>query len=585
MSRRFTTAGLCALASFAGLAAFSVYRAHLVEASYGRYTGCDGCLEPSVWANDAFLLAGFAALLAISRLTANRLARAVLAGLATGMVVAYCLDIVVFRLLSQRLLAVDFFHFAGDAALLLTVLEPLARRPEGWLLLAGTAATIACAAGSLSFGPARPWTAARWGAVAGVVLLLASHVGQARYIHDLAYKNLLQVNLEADPGRGYTEAAWRRTLSRPGLALQCEAGLGGRPSVILLVVESLSAYHSKLFSGLNDYTPELDRIARENTYLTRFYANGFSTEGALVALLTGRVPLPTAGRLGSTMAFTVVDGDFHRWLARKGYLTAFFTTGQLTFGHRNRWLPAVGIAHAEGAEHPFYAGMPRGPFNAAGDAALFDRFLQWHGGERGDRPFMATLLTVGTHPPFLPVSGGSDEGARFREADRQIGRFVAQLQARNFFADGLMVIVGDHRAMTPIPEEEQERLGDAAAMRVPAVILGRSGTPPGEWLANAQQTDLIPSLRHVIARRSCRNEWQGRFLGGTPQAPRYVVHPNPLRRNQLAVIEGAAQFTLLLDGDDTRWLAAPARAQDAERLLDQVNLERMARMAEFRASP
>lgn len=174
MSRRVTIAGRCAFASFAGLAGFSVYRARLVEASYGRYTGCEGCLQPSVWANDAFLVAGFAALLAMSRLTANRLARAVLAGLATGMVVAYCLDIVVSRLLTQRLLAVDLFHFAGDAALLLTVLEPLARRPEGWLLLAGAAATIACAGGSLLFGPAKPWAAGRWGAVSGVLLLLAS---------------------------------------------------------------------------------------------------------------------------------------------------------------------------------------------------------------------------------------------------------------------------------------------------------------------------------------------------------------------------------------------------------------------------
>jgi phosphoglycerol transferase MdoB-like AlkP superfamily enzyme len=391
------------------------------------------------------------------------------------------------------------------------------------------------------------------------------------------------VNLEVDPSRAYSAAAWKRTLSKPGLPSRCEAGLAQEISVILLVVESLSSYHSKLFSGLNDYTPMLDRIARENTYLPRFHANGFSTEGGLIALLTGRAPIPTAGRRGSTMAFTEVDGDFHRWLKQKGYRTAFFTTGQLSFGDRNRWLPAIGVEYAEGAEHPFYDGMPRGPFKAASDAALFDRFLQWHAKERGRRPFMATILTVGTHPPFLSSAGRSDEAERFRETDRQIARFAAQLEARDFFAGGVMVIVGDHRAMTPILEEERKRLGDSAAMRVPAVILGRNAPPRGEWLGNAQQTDLLPSLRHVISDRSCRTEWQGRFLGDAPKAARYVVHPDPMRRNQLAVVEGAAHFTLLLDGDDTRWLEPPPSGQDAERLRDQVNRERMARMSEFGA--
>jgi hypothetical protein len=583
MPRRFTTAGLCATLSLAGLAAFSVYRARLVDASYGRYTGCETCLETSVWANDAFLFAGFAALVAASRLTRNRVARAVLAGLAVGFVLAYCLDIAVFRLLTHRLLAADLFHFAGDSTILVSVLRPLLTQAEGLLLVAGTAITLTAAAAGISSGPAKPASALGWGIAAGLLLVLATRVNQVEYIHDLAFKNLFQVNLEVDPSRAYSVANWERARGAPGLPLECEPGLAHGVSVILLVVESLSAYHSKLFSGLNDYTPQLDRIARHNTYLTHFRANGFSTESGLIALLTGRVPLPTAGRFGSTMAFTEVDGDFHRWLRQKGYRTAFFTTGPLSFGERDRWLPAIGIEHAEGAEQPFYAGMPRGPFNAAGDAALYDRFLQWLAQEGQSRPFMATLLTVATHPPYISDTGQPDEAERFREADRQIARFVALLEARGFFANGVLVIVGDHRAMTPIPDEEQERLGETAAMRIPAVVAGSGGTPRGEWLANAQQTDLIPSLRHVISERSCRNEWQGRFLGESPQAPRYVLLPDPMRRNRVTVVENAAEFTLLLDGDDTRWLASPPRPEDADRLRRQVNLERMARMAEFRA--
>ena len=582
MSPRSSLAELSGLAAVAGLAGFSTYRAHLVDTTYGRYTGCVDCLEPAVWGNDAFLIAAFAALVAVARLTPSRAVRIVFAVAAAAFVVAYCADVVVFRLLTHRLLAADLLRFAGDAGLLTTVVRPLLSQPQGWLIAAGMVLTLAAAVTAVAAPAAGIPTAARWGVVAAALGLAAAHLSDVQYIHDLALKNVVQVNLEVDPGRGYSRAAWQSARSAPPLPLQCEPGLGKHPSVIVLVVESLSAYHSKLFSGLNDFTPNLDRLARQHTYFWRFHANGFSTEGGLIALLTGRVPIPTAGRNGSTMAFTDVDGDFHRWLRGAGYRTAFFTTGRITFGQRDQWLHAIGIEHMEGAEHPFYAGMTRGAFDAASDAALFDRFLQWQAQEAGPGPFMATLLTVATHPPYISEDGHRDEGERFLETDRQIGRFAAALEARGFFADGLLVVVGDHRAMTPIPDEEEELFGDTAAMRVPAVIVGRSYTPKGEWHANAQQTDLIPSLRHVIAPQSCRSELQGRFLGEDPRAPRYVITPNPMRRNLVSVVEGTAQFTLLLDGDDTRWLRAPPRLPDADRLRNRVNIERMARMPELR---
>ncbi|MGZ5080435.1 MAG: LTA synthase family protein [Usitatibacter sp.] len=566
------------------LAALSFYRAHLVDAAYAQYAGCPHCLDLSVWANDAVLLSGFAAVFALSRLTHRRIIRLLLAGLALAGVVAYAADIVVFRLLTHRLLVVDVLHFASDAPLLTTVVRPLLSHPGGWAVLAVMVAVILAATLAIATGPASRGLALRWSVVAAAMNAIAWQVPQAQYIHQIAFMNLWQVNREVDPTRAYSEAFWRHTRSQPGHPLSCERGVDQEMSVIVVAVESLSAYHSKLFSGLNDDTPNLDRLAKEGTWFSHFYANGFSTEGGLISLLTGYVPIPTAGRFGSTMAFTEVDGDFHRWLKTEGYHTAFFTSGQLSIGRRDEWLRSIGIEYAEGAEHAFYQGMPRASFGAADDAALVDRFLQWHANERGKGPFMATVLTVATHPPFVSAATGRmDEAAAFREIDRQLGRLASTLKARGFFDKGLMLIVGDHRAMTPIPVAEQERFGASASARVPAIALGKTGLPPGEWRANMQQTDLIPSLRYLIDDHACRSDWQGRLFGAEPRAARYVVHTDPIRRNQVVFIEGNSEYRLLLDGDDTRWDTAPPRLQEADRLRDQVNRERMSRMVEFRA--
>jgi hypothetical protein len=565
------------------LAALSGYRAQLVDRAYGAFTGCHGCLNVSVAASDAVVIALFLAAVALARCSLPYALRCVLAFASVGALLFFAGDIIVFRLLAQRLLVADALHFGGDAHHLLGVAMPWLMNSEGAIAAAGILLMGFAAWRAIMRVPVdmRPWP---WALAALAVWAIGASVPRAEYLHQLAYLNVWQVNHQVDPSRAYTEQFHQLHAKAPAPVLDCEAGLGERPSVLLVVVESLSAYHSRLFSGLRDDTPQLDALAREGTYAKTFHANGFSTEGGLIALLTGEVPIPTAGRFGSAMAFTAVKDDFHRWLGSLGYTTAFFTTGDLEFGARREWLRAIGIGYAEGADHPFYREMPRAAFGAASDGALVDRFLAWYDRERGDKPFMATLLTVATHPPFvMPGVGIVGEDEMVREADRQLARLAAQLRERGFFDHGVMIVVGDHRAMTPIPREERDVLGPAAEVRVVGFAIGRTGLAPGEIAGNYQQTDLIPSLRHLISHRSCRDEWQGRFLGPRPDPADYVVHADPLRRNELTVIEGPHEYRLRLDGDDTRFLDSPPHAQ-ADSLVARVNAERMARMPEFTAS-
>jgi hypothetical protein len=559
--------------------ALSYYRAGMVDNAYGAYTGCRGCLDAVVLANDALLLAAFVALLAVSRLFAHRVVRWALALVGVVLLLAFGADLVVFKLLTHRLLLVDLLHFGGEGSAFRSVLAPLASSPAAWGLAVALVASVLVAGWAIATGPASRGAAAAFAILAGAIAVASFAMPRAEYIHYAAALNLWQVNVEVDPTKAYGEEFARKIRALPPPPASCEVGGAEQRSVILLVVESLSSYHSKLFSGLNDFTPQIDALAGRNAYFTRFHANGFSTETGLIALLTGHTPLPTSGRLGGVMPFTRVEGDLHRWLASQGYRTAFFTTGDLGFGERVRWLPAIGIQYAEGAKHPFYDGMPRGPFGAASDRALFDRFLQWHAAEGGKSRFMATILTVATHPPY--VHGGTEEAAKFREVDAEVGRFAAELDQRGFFREGVLVIVGDHRGMTPLPPSERERMGASAEMRVPLVVVGDDRVPKGGSDALLQQADLVPSLRYMLGAEVCRTEWQGRFLGGPAAEPRYVVYADPFRRNQVTVLEGSQRYRLVLDGDRTHWIDPPKDAAQAERLLARVNAERIARMAEF----
>ena len=163
----------------------------------------------------------------------------------------------------------------------------------------------------------------------------------------------------------------------------------------MFAIESLSAHTASLVRTARLH-PNLDRLAGRGTYFTHFFANGFSNEGGEISLLTGHVPLHTAGSQFRHGFYG--RRRFHRWPAKEGYQTAFFTSQPLLrrvgpLAPCNRYLKSR-------RRRVPYNGMPAALSGAAEDAALIDRFLHWHDHRRKDKPFMATLLTVESHPPF-----------------------------------------------------------------------------------------------------------------------------------------------------------------------------------------
>src|SRR5262249_3092364 len=148
----------------------------------------------------------------------------------------------------------------------------------------------------------------------------------------------------------------------------------------------------------------------------------------------------------------------------QGYSAHFFTTGDLGFLDKSKWLKTLHFDSWEGAEQPFYNGWKRRHFNAAEDKALYERFLQWLDARDGDAtPWFAYVLTVSTHPPFInPETDQPDEPGAFRYADKEIGMFYDELTKRGFFHNGVLMISGDHRSMSPLFAREQARFGDSA---------------------------------------------------------------------------------------------------------------------------
>ena len=555
-----------------------IARALLVESVVGAYTGCHGCFLVPTLGADAWLLAGLLALMALAALSHRRLLRGLVILLVFALLMVAVTDLVIFDLLNQRLHLGDIGRFGGEFAANWSVLEANLHSPLGWLKLVGALVLLALPVLACLGAPPRPRMALVFGvlatasAVAAGVIHLRSPV---HYVHAVLIDNVLEANLPQTRVRSFSAGfldGQRKIAS--GVPQRCERNSQpNRPDVIVVLVESLSAWHSQLLGSQFDWMPRLDAIARDGHYFTHFYANGFTTGGAEIAIGSGLLPIPPPGVLDYTFDnFANGTNSLPGLAAANGYDSAFFTPGDTGFLNIGRWLQQIGFGTISGADDPWYAGRERWQFNSVEDSVFYQRFLDWLDHRDSEKPFVSVLLTVSSHPPFLnPRTSEIDPQGSFRYVDEQLGQLHDALQQRGFLDHGLLIIMGDHRTMTPLHEDEYRRYGDRAYARVPMVVSGTLDMP-AVVEDPFQQTDLLPSLAWQFGAEHCRSVYNGSFLRSDPQAPPIVVHVLGNDRNRIDIYHDDAVSGFLLDGDDSRWLDdAPP---DAENISAWINVQR-----------
>ncbi|MBX3615729.1 MAG: sulfatase-like hydrolase/transferase [Nitrosomonas sp.] len=360
--------------------------------------------------------------------------------------------------------------------------------------------------------------------------------------------------------RPYSDDFANKILAEPEEESRCYEGVGARPDLILLIVESLSMYHSKLFSGLRDWTPQFDSVSQNGRWFSNFYANAINTEQGLVALLTGEPAIARGTGNASTPLFEQFQSSKHtvpHLLNDLDYYTAFLTTGNLGFLGKGDWLKKIGFNLIEGHDAAYYDGMKRFHFDAAPDQALYDRALIELQTHHRKKPVFLTLETVSTHHPFIdPESAAQSEELVFRYADRALGVFVENLKSIGFFDNGYLMIVSDHRAMVPASQDEMVRFGDRAYARIPFSIIGY-GLNNEEVVDPFSQIDLLPSLHHWLSQdRHCVNANQGIFLPKTKHQPACIFTRRSYALDDVFIHCGDEDYIIRLDGDRSHYVGA-----------------------------
>ncbi len=263
-----------------------------------------------------------------------------------------------------------------------------------------------------------------------------------------------------------------------------------RPDIFIVILEGFSAHVMKSLDGVAPVAVNLDSVAREGILFTNFYANGYRTDKALPAVLSGYPSQPTT----SIMKYvTKTDNlpSIPRALKNEGYEITYYYGGDANFTNMYAYLISSGFDKiVSDKDFPISERLSKW---GAHDHIVFNRCIAETKEYEGDAPTLRVIQTSSSHEPFeVPYSNPDITDARenaFAYTDKCLGDFVAQLKDAGKWDNALLVIVPDHYGAYPT-----DITNPVDRHHVPLIFAGGVVKTPMRVDTVASQMDIAATL-------------------------------------------------------------------------------------------
>ena len=304
-------------------------------------------------------------------------------------------------------------------------------------------------------------------------------------------------------------------------------------NVLLVVLESVSGAflpslaqdHGRSFAKLR--MNELDAVARANLAWSTFVTHQRKTNRGLYALLCGELPNLAPGLPKMTDAAQVGWRTCLPEILRDaGYETAYLQAAPLAFMLKDQFMPEIGFQRVLGREW-FAQAYARGIWGVD-DRAFLEQSLDLIDElKESHRPWFLTLLSVGTHHPFVvPPEFRADLKQDSLRAlaylDLAVGDFARSLEERGVPDDTLVLFTSDEsmgvRAHADLTNTLSQNWGFLIA-RVPEGLRGRVQEP-------FAQVDLALSILDFLGLADRGAHLFGRSVFRRYDAPRFIFFAN-----------------------------------------------------------
>lgn len=325
-----------------------------------------------------------------------------------------------------------------------------------------------------------------------------------------------------------------------------------QPNVVIVLLESTRATATSLFPPFYDTTPFLKELAGKSLVATRFHAPMPQTKKALQHVLCGwnasHSVRPQSFSLGLNQRC------LPNLLREQGYKTVFIQTADEAFDQRPRVAFSMGFERFIGPRSYSHEGFERANSLGFDDESMLPPSREWLI-KNGDKPFLATYLTVAPHLVCKPLTR---HGRRHFVDDPDFDCYLNNLRHDDFFVRGLIeqyralglldhtlfVITADHGEA--FSEHWRRGHGDTPweeALHTPFLLYDPTGVrvKPGQLTTPATELDIEPTLLELLGFRVTKGELDGSSLFHLP--PDRMLHMScSCEDNCLASLQGDSKF-------------------------------------------
>ena len=267
-------------------------------------------------------------------------------------------------------------------------------------------------------------------------------------------------------------------------------------NVVLISVESLSAFYSGTYGGKPSLTPELDKLTPDSMIFSKLYASGTRTVRGLEALSLSVPPTPGESivkRPRNEGLFSLADV-----FNEKGYASEFLYGGYGAFDNMNYFFGNNGYQVFDRAEIPADTVHHANIWGVADEDLYTLAIKRFDIASAQGKPFFAHIMTTSNHRPYtFPANrvampqGKRDSAVAY--TDWAIGDFIRRARSKPWFDNTVFVITADHCASS----------GGKAALpvfryHIPMWIYSPKNIAPAKVDRMIAQVDIGPTILGLL---------------------------------------------------------------------------------------
>lgn len=293
----------------------------------------------------------------------------------------------------------------------------------------------------------------------------------------------------------------------------------GKPNIILITIESMSADYLERYGNTDHLTPNLDSLALQSLVFDRTFATGNRTVRGLEAVTLSLPPCP--GQSIVKRPDNKGRQSVGAILADNGYQPLFFYGGNSYFDNMGSFFSNNGYTVIDAADYSPEQISYRNIWGVCDEDAyrkVIDTLDSRFESDSTASPVFAHIMTISNHRPFTypdgritisPESKTRQGGVMY--TDYALGEFIRTAITRPWGHDAVYVIIADHCASsagkTELPLEKYH---------IPAMIYAPAHLTPRAVDKTISQIDVMPTLLNLLG-----INYQSRLFGTDVLSPDY----------------------------------------------------------------